>query len=349
MKKAIVALILFAAMVNCGGGSSPSSSSSLDFYAKTEEVTPVVTPSTSASMSKDMEKATWSSGNNLYQIYQLIREYIDARDAGVIDGSNMHKAMYEASSYVDQALAGCVGTTNEDGSITPSQNLITQQSITPPFEFGDDLIQQTYDCAFTISDSGTVAGGGTVQYTKSFAIRQSGTAYYMLMGVHSYESGGDSPSAMQVEYDTGANTMKVNNAYLVNYTTGEKYAVRIHVDGNISTHLFSMKLFKYGSEGMHISIAGHGYSQGAGNYYLFRVTMAGTNQTVTDSYYCFSSDTTEAEMQIMDDSGAETVPSACADLEADLPDNYNIDASEVPTSDASFTGGGDSLIELSWQ
>ena len=119
---------------------------------------------------------------------------------------------------------------------------------------------------------------GETTYTKSVAVRQSGTAYYLTLGLYMVNDSAESPSAMQVEYDTGENTITVNDAYLVNYTTGEQYAVRIFVDGNIETHLFSLKLLKGGSTGdmeNFISIAGHGYSEGDGNYYLFRLTTSG--------------------------------------------------------------------------
>lgn len=234
--------------------------------------------------------------------------------------------------------------------MTPSEYLITTQSIASPFDFGDDNLEQTYDCAFTVNETGTPISGEEVNYTKSMAVRQSGTAYYMTMGWYSVASDANSPAAMQVEYDTGANTIKVNYAYLVNYNTGNKYAVRIYVDGDIATHLFSMKLLKgnlVGEFENYISIAGHGYSEGEGNYYLFRLTTSGIGDA-TNKYYCFESDTTQEEMQAMDDSGSETVPAECADFESGLPNNYEASSSDVPMSTDVFTGGGDSHTELSW-
>ena len=53
-------------------------------------------------------------------------------------------------------------------------------------------------------------------------------------------------------------------------------------------------------------------------------------------------------MQAMDDTGSDTVPAECADLEAGLPDNYAADSSDVPMSIDAFTGGGDTNTELSW-
>jgi hypothetical protein len=126
--------------------------------------------------------------------------------------------------------------------------------------------------------------------------------------------------------------------------------VRTHVGGNTETHLFSLKLFKYGENNgivTKISIAGYGYSEGD-HYYLFRVATSGMNGDISNSYFCFPSATTEEEMMLMDDAGSQTVPAACADIESGLPENYNLDASEVPTSTSSFTGGGATRIELSW-
>lgn len=349
----ITTLFVFVTLISCGGGSSSSSNggSAINFYDNAESVMPRVTASTATSISGNM-RATWSSGSNLYEVYQLIRSYEYPTDEGHVDGSNMHKSMFEAESNVDYAIEQCGGTTNEDGSVTPSDYLITTQSIASPYDFGSDGLSQTYDCAFTTTETGTPVSGGETTYTKSMAVRQSGTAYYLTMGLYMTNDSADSPSAMQVEYDTDANTITVNDAYLVNYTTGDKYAVRIFVDGDITTHLFSLKLLKGGwSESTQmenfISIAGHGYAEGAGNYYLFKMTTSGIG-SATNKYYCFASDTTEDEMMAMEDAGLDEVPAECADLEAGLPGNYAADSSAVPMSTDAFTGGGDYHTELSW-
>jgi ABC-type glycerol-3-phosphate transport system substrate-binding protein len=120
MKKGFLLLGASLAVVlvcgTCGGGGS--SSASFDLFTTAEKATPVVIPVTTTSVSVN---ATWSMGNTLYEIFQLIREYNNDRDNGKIDGSNMHKVLYDANTYVAQALNGCL-TTEQLWRTTRSQN-----------------------------------------------------------------------------------------------------------------------------------------------------------------------------------------------------------------------------------
>ncbi|MFH1223458.1 MAG: hypothetical protein V1647_03840 [Pseudomonadota bacterium] len=320
--------------LSCGG----SSSSSFDLFTTAEQATPIVTPA--ASTSSVHANATWTTGHTLYEIFQLIREYNNDRDNGVIDGSNMHKALYEANTYVTSAISGCLVSAN-DGTVVADHS-ITEQSITPPFDFGTDLFTQTYNCAYTTTDTGNPVGG-TATYIKSFAVKYSAGVYYMLMGWQCTQGTTVTPSVMQVEYNTTTNDIKLNNAYLVNYGDGSTYNVRIYVNGNTATHLFSLKLFKYSATGDNPSIAGYGYSQGAGNYYLFKVIEGSTTK-----YFCFPSNATETDLMAMDDAGEASVPANCVGMDTSLPTNYATDGSESPTSTSKFTGAGTSRIELTW-
>jgi len=176
--------------VSCGG--SGSSGSSFDLFTTAEKAAPIVTPTTTSSVS--INAANWTTGNTLYEIFQLIREYDNTRDNGVIDGSNMHKALYEANTYVTQALTGCLTTAN-DGTVVADYS-ITEQSITSPFDFGTDLFTQTYNCAYTTNETGTIQGA-PITYTKSFAVKYSGGVYQMLMGWYAAQGTTTSPSVMQ--------------------------------------------------------------------------------------------------------------------------------------------------------
>jgi hypothetical protein len=338
-------LFLLAAVtfmiVGCGGSGS---SSAFDLFSTAEKTLPAITPSVSSS-SVAIDTADWTTGHTLYSIYQLIRSYDNTTDNGKVDGSNMHKSLYDANTYVAMALQGC---TNSDGTVV-ADHKITEQAITSPFDFGSELFTQTYNCAYTVNDTGTPSSGELTNYTKSFAVKYSGGIYSMLMGWYATQGTTTTPSVLQVESDTTANTIKINNAYLVDYGNSSEYAVRIHVEGNTQTHLFSLKLYQYGynttTPANGTSIAGHGYSEGDGKYYLFRVT---SYSDATPKYFCFASTTTEDQMKLLDDAGSPTVPTNCADLNAGLPDNYLNNASEVPTDATKFTGGGTSHIELTW-
>jgi len=163
----------------------------------------------------------------------------------------------------------------------------------------------------------------------------------MLMGWYADEGTQTTPSVTQLEYDTTTNDIKLNNAYLVNYSDSSSYNVRIYIRGNTASHLFSLKLFKYSASIP--SISGYGYSEGTGKYYLFKVV-----DTEGTKYFCIPSDATEDSLKAMNDAGDATPPALCADLATGLPTNYNIDGSESPTTISKFTGTGSSKIELTW-
>jgi len=333
MKKGIKILLLCGALLtavvyfSCGG-----SGSSFDLFTTAEKTTPIILPSTTASVSS----ANWTMGNTLYEIYQLIREYKNDRDNGVIDGSNMHKALYGATEFVSSALKGCV----EGGA-----NSITEQAITSPFNFGDDLIAQTYNCAYNENSTGTPTTGGETTYTTSYAVKSSGGVYNVLVGCYYSQATQTSPSVIQLRYDSNTNDIIYNNAYFVNYTSGSmaggSYNVRVYINGNTASHLFSLKLLKYSSGSP--SIAGYGYSEGTDKYYLFKVDdINGTK------YFCIPSNATEDTLKAMNDGGDPTPPDLCAGLVSGLPTNYKTDGSDSATSEASFKGTGDSHIILTW-
>ncbi len=339
MKKSIKISLLCGALLTAGvyfscGGSGGGSGSSFDLFTTAEKASPVVKPSSTASVSS----ANWTMGHTLFEIYQLIQEYNNETDNGVIDGSNMHKALYEANNYVTDALRGCL----EDGT-----HGITEQSITSPFDFGTDSLTQTYNCAYTTTETGTPKSGGETNYIKSYAVKYSGGVYDMLMGWYASSATQDSPSATQLQYNTITNDIIVNNAYFVNYTSGSmapgSYNVRIYINGNTETHLFSLKLLKAG--GNNPSIAGYGYSEGANKYYLFKVIDMNDS---TGKYFCIPSNATEDTLRAMEDAGDPGYLTNCADLVAGLPTNYKTDGSDSATAASKFTGAGTSGIELTW-
>lgn len=350
--RTILSMLLVILLIGCGSSSTTSSDStddssgagtSFSLFETTEEAGPIVTPTSASGNIIAAKSDIWPSQTNLYAIYYLIREYVDSRDGGVVDGSNMYKAMYDATNYVNQAFENCLATTDDEGETIPSEHIIPDQSIPSPFDFGDDLFTQTYDCAYTTTSSSSMG-----DYVYSFASKHVDNMYYTLMGWHITTSESSSPQVYQTQYDSTANTIKVNSAYLVDYVDRSAYAVRIHIDGNTQTGLFALKLFKYNEGGLSLSIAGYGYSKN-NNYYLFRVTSPSSGpEGINTAYYCFESDTTEEEMRAMEDAGSSAVPENCRGLEDNLPINYNTDASEVPTTTADFTGGGDTGIELTW-
>ncbi len=270
----------------------------------------------------------FSSGYTMYEINNLIQDYVYPTDEGVIDASNMYKAMYEvASKFV---------------SVSQSCTSMTDKSVSAVFNFGSDLLTQTYDCGLTQTEG---------NYRTSGVVKTSGTESFALIGWSYTESvtGGTKTTrnAMQGHYDTSTNDVSVNMAYLVDYPTDPDYSVRIYIRGNTITGLFSLKLVKYNTGGSVVSISGYGYSRGS-NYYLFKVTSTGSSSDVTDAYYCFESSTTTAEIEAMADAGSGTVPANCTGYDTNLPTMYATDGSDSATVAGSFTGTGDYNTDLTY-
>jgi hypothetical protein len=195
----------------------------------------------------------WATGNTLYEINNLIQDYIYPTDEGKIDASNMYKAMYAVGNIYTSVSQQCT--------------TIPEQSVAAVFDFGADLLTQTYNCALTQTDG---------NYRTSAVVKTSGTVSSALIGWSYTENSGDTKTtrnAMQGYFDSSTNQVIVNMAYLVNYPDNTYYSVRIHVDGYTTSGEFTLKLIKYGNSGIIASIAGYGFSQGD-DYYLFKVTSS---------------------------------------------------------------------------
>lgn len=316
-----ICLLIGFFVVSCSSGNS----SNFEFYNTVREVGPKITTSSSSeNVQHTKHSAAWSMGNPLYDLYGLLQDYQFPRDEGKIDGSNMWKAMFEADTRVSNSLTQCQS--------------ITDVSVTSPFDFGSDSISATYNCNYDGTDSNESMG---TTYLRSYVSKADGTKLYALLGDYLTESGQTSPSATQIYYDSATNDIVINNTYLVVYTDNSYYSVRIYINGNKTTNLFSLKLIKYPN----VSIAAYGYAKGSDTYYLARVLgVSGP----TDQYYCFKSETTEAELQAMEGTGTtlEAVSENCTAFKDKIPTPYNIDGSESAKATTDFTGGGDSRIIL---
>lgn len=275
---------------------------------------------------QDEAEDDWSSGHVLYEIHHLIQEYVDERDNGIIDGSNMYKAMHDAGGAVDMAYENC-------------ELLEEEASFESPFDFGDELLPDRYNCLLEAENT-----WGENIYNVSYAVHavEGGTQIKALLASTTTEPRQQTRQVVQGSYDTETNRIIVNQAYLVDYEGDQDYAVRLHIDGNTETGLFKLKLSKGpgAGEGSGIAISGHGYARGD-KHYLFRVSTTNYAQDVTAAWYCFRSETTLAEMQAMDPAGSATIPAECAEYTDGMPEtDYAADGSGAPTGIEVFTGDG---------
>ncbi|MBF0443022.1 MAG: hypothetical protein HQK54_14030 [Oligoflexales bacterium] len=311
-------------------------------FESVRETSPKIQPSASLALN-------WGSGGTTYEIFNLIRDYNDNTDNGKVDGSNMYKALYDASMYMASAYQSC----------TP----FGEKAVTSPFNFGTEEVSQKYDCGIDGTQSNPMGN-----YTTSFVVKReagfdyavganetadqyskrfSATQKKFLMGWAVVSPGNSTTRAIyQGKLDSTTNDVVLNSSYLVDYTggpmAGSNYSVRLNLVGNMTTHLFKMRLAK-----SQISIAAHGYAKGEGKFYLFRYESIGQGENGKAQYFCLASETTEAQMRAVDENGSATVPANCADLASGLPaKNYTTD--DEASKAADFKGKGDLGIGLDY-
>ncbi len=318
MKKITVFCILVLVIVFSGCKGDDGGSFDNFFYTATKEVTPAFDFTGSKKTVRDLV-----SGTLIYSIFELLRDYEYPADEGVIDMHNIYKVLYTAGQIYGTAESNC--------------SSITETAVASPFDLG---ITDTYNCA---GNSGTM----TDNYANGFAIKDTDPVKYALL---TYRWAPDSPDheehgILQGNHndDTGDLSLKmIHNVY---YDTGGGFVVRSDIDGNETTHAFTIKSISAGtgSSTNYTSIVGKGISQGSGNYFLLKVNT----DTVTGKYFCIPADATETELEAMDAGGSDTVDPNCSAYQADvdamtfLQDN----SATIPDSIDDFTG---STILLSW-
>jgi hypothetical protein len=316
---AIISILVLAAVFSGCKDDEESGSSENFFFTATQEVTPVFDASGSKKMIRDL-----TSGTLLYSVFELLRDYEYPADEGVIDMHNIYKVLYTAGQIYATAESGC--------------SEITETAVASPFDLG---ITDTYNCA---GNTGTM----TDNYAYGFAIKDDDPVKYALL---TYRWAPDAPShvehgILQGNYneDTGDLSLKmIHNVY---YDPTGGFVVRSDIEGNATTHAFTIQSISAGTgtSSNFVSIVGKGISQGSGNYFLLRVE----SDTVTPAkYFCIPADATETELEAMDASGSGTVDANCSAYETDVVAMTFLanDSATIPDSIDDFTGD---TILLSW-
>lgn len=272
------------------------------------DVAPAFSPVGSSSISKALN-TSWETGNPLYGLFYILREFDPDTDQEVIDTSNLFKTMYEAKNYMGSTRSECTA--------------ITEQAITPPFDFGNAAV--TYNCAYNKEaengyDIGGAmkdvdANGDVIAMTAEQKETKSATAKYGLFGFV-WPGDHNEYGVLQGFYDAATSALSVDIAVWVDYAGNNDFCYRNDIDGNAATHLFTFRSMKgnlvEGSD--YLSIVGKGISQGAGNYFLIKMT----NNDITGKYYCIGADDGETELMAMEVEGSDTVPENCAAYQADV-------------------------------
>ncbi|MBF0442626.1 MAG: hypothetical protein HQK54_12035 [Oligoflexales bacterium] len=306
----------------------------LVLFDTVSKTSPKIEPGTGLSA----HMGSWTLGNRLFEIYTLIRAFVFERDDGKVEGTNIYMQLNAASSYMINAYHDC--------------KPITEKKIVSPFDFETDEIDQTYDCAID-----SVAATSMATYTRSYAVKKvpgfdyapsakdygeednaeytrrlSETVKIFLLAISGKEpSGGLTRAIYQGKHTPETGELILNQ---VSWMTGSReFSTRVHLEGNTKTHIFKAKVAS-----TNVTIAGHGYAEGEGKYYLFRTVD--TDMTKTKRYFCLLTNTKEDQVKAMDEAGSPSVPAECADLEAGLPDS-NYEKTALPNKLDYFKGKGD--------
>lgn len=324
------------------GGDTVDITSDTIFYDAVQMVAPSFSPagaSSSLAMSKSESTVpadlditrTWQSGNPLYDLFYILQEFDPATDQGVIDTSNLYKTMWEARNFLLNTRGSC--------------NAITEQVITPPFDFGNS--QTTYNCAYNgDSEDGYVFGGamkeldasgniisvGDEAGTETTAVAKYGLFGFVWPGDHN-EYG-----TLQGVFNSSSNDLSLDIAVWVDYAGQSDYCYRNDIDGNSDTHAFTFRSIKGNREpdASYITIVGKGYSQGEERYFLLKIT----SDDLAGKYYCVGADYGETELRAMDVDGSDTVDANCAEYQEDVDAMTPLETTDLACASSDFNPGG---------
>lgn len=278
-------------------------------FSAAKDTGPVFTATTSASDTVRGIAATWNWGFPMFELFNLLRDYVHSRDEGLIGLDNIYKVLHQASSFYSDAE-------NLVESITP-------QVIDSPFDLGNMV---TYDQA--VNDT-TMKHG--------YAIRVDGNTEYALITWSSdLANAGDSYGVMQGSYNDSTGALEIDMAVYFDYDSIEDFSIRMELVGNAQTHEFTTRFGKSNAGGFLISVVGKGVSQGASSFFLFKVRAP----NITDKYFCFDANADEDTLRAEDDAGSDTVANDCSSYATVVDILTAFTSSDIPTSTSDFNTGG---------
>jgi len=308
MKNFLISLLLGIGLIGCNNGGF--------LYDAAREAAPVITAASSRTVFA-RDTVDWDFGNDVYEIFNTLRDYDNATDQGVVGVSNMYKTLFQTGEFYSNAEMWA--------------SSITEQAVTSPYNFATThgtVYNYTFNRLFNNS-SGTNAG----------AIKNDGTTKYALLTWY-VENNNNEWGVIQGKYNEGTGDVDIDLICYVYYSSTSTYSMRIKLVGNTKSHLFSINLYKGGLGSSGISLSGYGYSHDAGKF-LARVDNDGEVK-----YFLIDGDATETDLIALKDSGKSTVAEVNppAGYEANLPTPFT-DA-DIASSSSSFTGTGAHNIGL---
>lgn len=331
------AFILTSFLWGCGsaGGTGVSNPPTITndnavFYNAVQEVTPTFEVQGSSPSVTRAVVDTWETGNPLYEVFSILREFNPETDQGVIDTSNLYKTMFEGRNFFANTKTGCLG--------------ITLQNITGPFDFGNE--PTTYNCAFNEDaengyDFGGVmkemdVNGNIIEITATSRTDETAAVKYGLFGFV-WPGTHNEYGTLEGVYDSRTSDLSLDIAVWVDYTD-QNNCYRNDIDGNTETHAFQFRSIKGNKvEGASFtSIVGNGYSQGEGKYFLLKIVT----ESITGKYYCIAAGSGESDLMAMDAGGSDTVAEACAEFQEDLDAMVPFTTDNLACQSSDFNPGG---------
>ena len=274
----LLTVSLLISVIGCGTTTSTSSTTPIEFYATATDTTPVFDPASTGSASI---MSTWESGNAIYSVFYAMQEYVDSRDNGVIDRANIYRLLYD----VDTLFNGL-----KDSAVA----LPAAKVITPPFNFGNG---RTYESAYN-----NTSNNSSIALTETSAEARAIIGWVWTDSTPKKAESG----VLEATYDKVTEDITVDFIFSVDYNTDDTitdYNNRTWLSGNASTHTFQFKQTIGGSDEVTSSltqIIGQGISQGAGNYFLFKVKANDDSNFSTPKYLVVSAEATESTLMAID-------------------------------------------------
>ena len=275
--------------------------------------------------SDESSSQDWFWGRALFETFQFFRRFNDPEDQGVIDTSNFHKIGLEVNNFSSRTAESC--------------SAISEQIITPPFNFGNG--QVSYDCAFNKEASSGYNFGGAIKevYEDDVHVSFYGVYGFVWVDTPKDDSKGHLEfGSAQVSVNNLTDDQSVDFAMWVDYEGGSDYCYRNDIDGNTKTNIFTIRSIK-GSldENMaYISIVGKGRSGGVGHYMLLKVRA----DNVYDKYFCIKANSGEDDLRAMDPLGSRVVPEKCAEYQEDVDSMIPFTTDDLACESSDFNPGG---------
>lgn len=318
----VLAVILTAAMAGCEKSDNRISDEGIFFLRAAKNTLPLLEENTNRKNAFNSEiqttklEDTWGIDNPLYLIFSMFQDYIPESDNGTVGIDNIYKILHMTGTFFDDAF--------NNGESIPDQH------IESPFDLGNN--QVTYN--YAINDP---------VYQTGSAVKQEGNINYGLHSTFREISGvwtGAERSILQGQYNKATHDLKIDLLSFLDLDVKD-IGLRISIEGNDSTHIFTVKYIKYATNETFSYGVGHGNSKGAGNYFLFKFSVGLEDpMAIQDAYYCIEATDTDEDMKNMNISGVSEIIPQCTAYKNIVDNITPFTKADLPSSAADFNKGG---------